>query len=70
MEIKINDELAARFKEHLQKIEMNRPAEFVIEELIEGYIENWPFNSWADICVYGDECMHHKTVSEWKEENK
>lgn len=70
MTVKINDELANRLRAHLQKKELNRPAGRAIEEMIDGYLECYPFNASSDVCVHADDCMHRKSVWRWEEDQK
>jgi hypothetical protein len=68
MEIKLNDALVNRLEAHLRESEDRRPLGFVIEEILDDYIECVPFNAPGDICVHNDECMHHKSVYRGKED--
>jgi hypothetical protein len=70
MKIELDDALVNRLEAYLRESKDSRPLGFVIEEIIDDYIECGPFNAPGDICVHNDECMHCKRVWEWKEEQK
>jgi hypothetical protein len=40
-----------------------------IEDVLDTCMELYPFGT-ADVCVHVDECMHRKTVAEWREGHK
>ena len=67
MEFFLSDELIERVKEHLKKTQDGRPMRAFIEEAVDVLIENYPWFP-GDICVHCEECMHHKSVEEWKED--
>jgi hypothetical protein len=67
MQIYLPDDLIERVREHFKKTGWSQPVEMFIEEAVDLSIENYPW-SFGDICVHNDECMHWKTVEEWKEE--
>jgi hypothetical protein len=67
MDIYLPDELIERVREHLKKTGLCQPIDFFIGEAVDLCIENYPW-SFGDVCVHNDECMHCKTVEEWKKE--
>lgn len=66
-EINISDELFERIKEYQKKSEDFRLADFIVEDAVNSYVDHWPWGH-GDICVHNDECMHHKSVAEWEDE--
>jgi hypothetical protein len=68
MQINVTDEFVERMKKYLR--EEGRylmPLEGFIEECVDLLIESNPFGI-GDICAHCDECMHHKSVEDWKKE--
>ena len=70
MRIDLPDDFARALKKFQR--EHNGPC-FTIEAFIENvmgaFMESWPWDT-GDICVYRDECIHRKSVDEWREEHK
>jgi len=69
MELNLSEDFLKRVKEHIEKEEPFVSVEAFIEDTIYHRIENYPW-SYGDICVHNDECMHCKTVDEWKKEGE
>jgi hypothetical protein len=68
MKIDISDEFVERMKKYL--INEGRelmPIDGFIEESVDLRIESDPFFT-GDICVHCDDCMHHKSVDDWKKD--
>jgi len=67
MQINLSDEFLQRVKEHIKNKEPYATVEAFIVDAVDSRIENHPWFL-GDICVHNGECMHWKTVEEWKEE--
>jgi len=67
MEIYLPDELIERVREHLKKNGYGLPLDIFIEEAVDSCIENYPWGL-GDICVHNGECMHWKSVEDWRKE--
>jgi len=65
MEINLPDELIERAKEHLKNNGYCQPIDVFIEEAVDSRIESYPWFM-SDICVHFEECMHRKSVEEWR----
>ena len=67
MKIDLSDDFIERIRKYLNRQGMfERPIEHFLEEVVDLCIENDPW-SYGDICVHNDDCMYHKSVSEWRE---
>ena len=67
MEIYLPDELIERAREYLKRLGWCLPIDIFIEEAVDSHIESWPWGL-GDICVHCEECMHRKSVEDWKKE--
>ena len=67
MELNLSEDFLKRAKEYIETKEPFVSVEALIENVVDSYIENYPW-SFGDICVHNDECMHSKSVDDWKEE--
>jgi len=67
MIINLPDEFIERAKEHIRKNELYATVEAFIKDAVTEWIENYPWCH-GDICVHFDECMHRKSVEDWKKE--
>jgi hypothetical protein len=65
MQITLSEELVKRIREHIEKVEPYRTVEVFIEDTVDYRIETYPWFT-GDICVHNDECMHCKSVEDWK----
>ncbi|MDR0322347.1 MAG: ribbon-helix-helix domain-containing protein [Treponema sp.] len=65
MKINLSDELIERVEKHLKETGSPQSIEALIEEAADQYVESYPWFV-GDICVHNDECMHHKSVEDWK----
>jgi hypothetical protein len=65
MEIYLPDELIERAREHLKKTGYSLPIDIFIEETVDSRIESHPWFT-GDICVHCEECIHRKSVEDWK----
>jgi len=68
MQIYLPDELSERLKEHLKKIGCCQPIDMFIEECVDLCIESYPWFT-GDICVHNEQCMHWKSVEDWREDH-
>jgi len=69
MEIYLPDELFERVKKHLKEIKCCQPIDTFIEEAVEHSIESYPWFT-GDICVHNENCMHWKSVEDWRKEHE
>jgi len=67
MEINLPDGLIERVSKHLKEIGWSVPIDAFIEETVDLRIESYPWGT-GDICVHNEQCMHWKSVKDWKEE--
>jgi len=67
MKITLSDGFIKRLRKHLNKIGRATPIEMFIEETVDLNIEAYPWGM-GDICVHNEECMHWKSVEDWKKE--
>jgi hypothetical protein len=68
-QITLPEELLKRIREYIEKEEPYRTVEAFIEATVDYRIENYPWFT-GDICVHNEECMHWKSVEEWREEGE
>ena len=69
MRIDLSDDFVKRLKAYNTEHEGRTSLSAIIEDAVDAYMELWPFGA-ADVCVHAEDCMHCKTVSEWKEEHR
>jgi hypothetical protein len=69
MRIDLSDDFIKRLEAYNAEYERRVSLTAIIEDAVDAYMELWPFGT-ADVCVHAEDCMHHKTVSEWEEEHK
>ena len=69
MQINLSDEFFKRAKEHNEKNELYATVEAFIEDTVDSRIENYPW-FFGDICVHNENCMHWKSVEDWKKEEQ
>jgi len=69
MEIYLPDGLIEKVREHLKNNGYCQPVDTFIEEAVDLCIESYPWFT-GDICVHNENCMHWKSVEEWKKENE
>jgi hypothetical protein len=69
MKIDLSDDFVERLKAYNAEYEGRASIASIIEDVVDTHMELWPW-SCGDICAHADECMHRKTVEQWKEEQK
>ena len=67
MEINVSGEFFKRAKEYIETKEPYATVEAFIENAVDAHMECYPWGL-GDICVHNEECMHWKTVEDWKKE--
>jgi hypothetical protein len=70
MTVELNDKLIERLEAFKAESQDSRTVTNIIAEMIDICIGCYPFNLPGDICVHNDDCMHHKSIYQWKEEQK
>jgi hypothetical protein len=65
----IPDGLVERVTAHLKKINSPQSTEGFIEEAVDNHIEIYPWFT-GNICVHSEECMHRKSVEDWREDHE
>lgn len=69
MQIDLSDDFVKDLEAFRAERKDPRSLAAIIEVVVADYMDNWPWDS-SDICVHYDECMHRKTVDEWREKHK
>ena len=67
MKIELSNEFIERVRAHLKMLGYGQSVEAFIEEAADHCIESYPWFI-GDICVHNEECMHWKSLGDWKKE--
>jgi hypothetical protein len=67
MELNLSEDFIKRIKKHIETEEPFATVEAFIEDTVDSRIENYPW-FFGDICVHNEQCMHWKSVGDWKKE--
>jgi len=70
MNINLSDDLVKRLQVFSDECEGGRSIASLIEDVMDNYMDKYPWNSLADVCVHSEDCMHWKGVEQWQEEQK
>jgi len=67
MKIDLSDEFLERTRKYIKGREPYVSVEAFIEDTVDLRMENYPWFV-GDICVHNENCMHWKSVEQWREE--